>query len=360
MKMNLLYFYNMRPFRLMVALLLLMASPSLRGAEPPVDQHNHQVHGLSGPTFSDPAVLAVVPEGWERKPVKHEPAQAKADLVVALGQQSHPIFKEIIQKYARKHGLIIHLTEGTCGITAGKLLRKTVDLGAFCCPPGQSDRLPGLEFHTLGVSPIAVIVHPDNPLTDVSLRQARQLFQGHITRWSGAGTPATSAIRHQLVQPVARLHCKTRPGHWRLLLANEDHFSPRLFEVGVIPDMISQIAHNPRAVGYEVPFMVKYHAFRGHVRMLKIDGHHPTDLDSVATQKYPFYRTYHLTSWKDGTPASREAKKLIAFMRDYIERHGKKVGFVSPSRLKRAGWRFRGEELIGEPGGKQARKPAPG
>jgi len=305
-------------------------------------------HSPNPPGFSDPDVLAPVPDDFSSRPLKHDPEHHDADLVLALGQQTHPIFKDLIPEYARQHNLNIVVKHGTCGITAGRLRKKSVNIGAYCCPPGHHDRLPGLEFHSLGISPIALIVHPDNPLEDITLQQAREIFQGQLTHWTQVGHDDPREL-DRLVQPIGRLHCKVRPGHWRALLSNEDQFSPRLFEVGVIPDMISQVANNPSAIGWEVPLMVSYHKEKGAVRMLKVDGNKPTDLEYLASGQYPFYRTYHLTTWQKDDKAKRVALELIRYLQQYIEDNYQQVGYVSPSQLKKAGWKFRGDELIGEP-----------
>jgi ABC-type phosphate transport system substrate-binding protein len=229
------------------------------------------------------------------------------------------------------------------------LRKKSVDIGAFCCPPSQSDRLPGLEFHSLGISPIALIVHPANPLKNMTVKQARKVFQGQINHWSEL-EPKSSKIPQQIIKPVARLHCKIRPGHWRGLLNNEDEFSPRLFEVGVIADMISQVANNTGAIGFEVPLMVSYHGNKGLVRMLDIDGHNVTDLSYLLAGKYPFYRSYSLTTWKsDSKEKYRIAKELVNYLQQYIEKNHTEISYIPPSQLRLAGWKFSGDELVGGP-----------
>lgn len=306
--------------------------------------HVHQ-HS-DAPTFSDPDILSPVSKEWLNKKLNYDAANLKADLVVALGQQSYPIFKDLIKDYAKKNKLNIIVKPGTCGITAARLRKKSVDIGAYCCPPAKSDRLPGLEFHSLGISPIALIVHPENPLTNVSSKQARDIFKGQMTRWTQVANKKEESFK-QLIKPIARLHCKIRPGHWRGLLNDEDQFSPRLFEVGVIPDMISQVAHNTGAIGWEVPLMVSYHQEKGKVKMLKIDDHPATDLDYVLSGEYPLYRSYSLTTWRDNT--NPHAIKLVRFMQQHIEKAHTEIKYLPPSQLKKAGWKFQGGELISEP-----------
>lgn len=314
---------------------------------------NHDQSHSPAPAFSDPDSLAIVDKDWENKPFKHDKILKDADLVVALSQQSYPIFHELILEYAKKKHLNIVVKPGTCGITAGRLRKKSVEIGAYCCPPAKSDRLPGLKFHSLGISPIALIVHPDNPLINITSEQARAVFQGTPTQWSQIDKKQTNDFQ-QLIKPIARLHCKIRPGHWRGLLNNENQFSPRLFEVGVIPDMISQVSKNTGAIGWEVPMMVSFHQKKGRVKMLKIDGHEATDLKYVLSGKYPLYRSYSLTTWESNSgnqdiKMKTQAIKLVRFLQQHIEKVHSKVAFIPPSQLRRAGWKFKGDELIGEP-----------
>ena len=304
----------------------------------------HDGHHSHAETFSDPAVLAVVPDDWASKPIQHLDKYQDADLVVSLGQQSHPLFHKLIPQYAAEHNLKIVLEHGTCGITSGRLLKKKVDVGAFCCPPGTNDRLPGLKFYSLGISPIALVVHPDNPLENVGTKQAKEIFEGQISNWS-----EISPGNNQLIRPVGRLHCKIRPGHWRSLLENEDQFSPRLFEVGVIADMISQVSRSASSIGWETPLMVDAYQDKGNVKVLNIDGHSPADIDYVLSGQYPLYRSYSLTAWTAKSKINDEAIKLIQFLRQYVETVYKEVGFIPVSKLKAAGWQFLGDELVGEP-----------
>lgn len=301
-------------------------------------QHSH------APVFSNPDELAPVPDGWESRPIEYLGKHKGADLVVALGQQSFPLFRDLIQEYAKSNHLRIVVEQGTCGITSGRLLKKKVDVGAFCCPPSKTDRYPGIEFHSLGISAIALVVHPDNLLTNVSSEQAKKLFNGQIARWSELDPDSD-----HLVQPVGRLHCKTRPGHWRSLLNSGDEFSPRLFEVGVIPDMISQVSRNVGSIGWETPLMVDYHQKKGKVKMLYIDGKSPMDIENLARGNYPLYRSYTLTAWAADTEKSRRAKKLIRYLQRYVENIHKDIGFIPVSKLRAYGWKFKGDELIGEP-----------
>lgn len=301
---------------------------------------------LRGDAFSGHAQNANMPKGWADLPVTYNEKIGDADLVVSFGQQTFPALKHMVEKFAQENKLKIVIQSGTCGISAGKLLRKTIDTGAFCCPPGKNDRLPGLEFHTIAISPIAIITNETNTLENISLENARKIFQGKIQNWSNEKLDAdyTGSI-----QPIGRLHCKKRPGHWKLLLNSQSQFGPTLTEVGVIPDLISKVGRLENSISIETPYMVRAFAKPGTVKMLSVDNISPLDLDAVAQGKYPFYRVYSLTTWTNNESKKQLSLALIAYLKNYIEREYSQYTFVPVSKLKQNGWKFEGNELVAEP-----------
>ena len=200
------------------------------------------------------------------------------------------------------------------------------------------------KFHTIGIHPLSILVHPDNPIDNLSFTSIRKVFQGEISRWSEL------KWEDSLIQVVTRLHCKKRPGHWRLLLDKGDFFSPESRSVGAIEDMFSLVAQNPTAIGYEV--MWQAHRNAGKVKSINIDNMNPRDLDHLLAGKYPLYRVLYITTWEDQPLQKPHAGKLVDFIIDQIEQKGGPQGIIPVSQLKEAGWKFRGSELIGEPSAK--------
>jgi hypothetical protein len=307
------------------------------------------ISGLIGPAFTDLSEIMEMPAEWREQPIKYDPSVGKADLVITLDQHLYPAFLPLIRKYEKEHNLRIFINEGTCGISAGLLSRKAADIGGFCCPPGLTDRLPGLQFHTVGISALALLVHPDNPVDNITIEQAQQIFMGDIDRWSKLMTADGGRGANQPIQPIGRLHCKLRPGHWRLLLDNQDLFSASLREVGAIPDMITKVASSQKAIGYEVLWNLKRYKERGRVKALKIDDHSPFDKGELASGRYPLYRVYNLTTWNGDRVANPEAQKLVEYILQHSKRLDKDHSIIPASLLRQAGWKFEGNELVGGP-----------
>ncbi len=308
--------------------------------------------GFRGETFSDPNKQFSMPADWVDKRIVYdrEAERADADLAIVMDQDIYYTLLPMIQQFGKDHNLKIYIKEGTCGIAAGMLEKKSVDMGGFCCPPGPEDRLPGLKFHTMGIVAIAFFVNPANPVDNLSSAQLRDIYGGKTFRWSEIKTAAGISGPDWTIKAIGRLHCQKRPGHWRQVLDSDSQFSPRMLEVGSIPDMIAQVASSRDAIGWEVLTMAEKYRNMGSVKPLRIDGYLPSDSAALAALKYPFYRTYSLSTWVGKRVQNRHADDLVEFMKKEFDKlNADKYGFVSQERLRKAGWKFKGDELVGEP-----------
>lgn len=304
-------------------------------------------HSSTGPEFSDPTHRETLPKSWIKQPIQYREVPANSDLVITLDQHLYPALLPLIQDFSRQRGVQIAVKEGTCGVSAGALLDKKVDIGGYCCPPGETDRLPGLRFHTLGIAALALIVNPANPRLTISTEEARQIFSGKIAFWGEAANGNGESLPEiGTIQPVIRLHCKNRPGHWRLILSDEDHFSPLAQEVSTIPDMIKQVADQSKNIGFETLWMTRLHSSHP-VKILHINGYKPSDTQAVLDGNYPFFRTYNITTWDSDETRKLLAGELVLYIQSHFESIHSKYGFISSGRLRKAGWIFREDELVG-------------
>jgi phosphate transport system substrate-binding protein len=300
---------------------------------------------LVGPAFSNINHVVTMPDDWAQQPINRKDHPAGTDLVLSLDQYMYPSLLPLINQFASQKGLNIVIKEGTCGISAGKLKDRKADIAGFCCPPGETDRLPGLKFHTLAIASIALLVHPKNPISNVSFEQAQGLYQGKIERWGELTTKESGFNRR--VRPVARLHCKPRPGHWRLLLNDESLFTSRLHDVSSISDMVRSVSTLKSSIGYEILMMVKEH--NGVVKTININGQSPHNKTALLNGNYPLYRTFSMTSWSDSAAQNKQVAELINYLYKNLDRLDPQFGFIPRNDLVKAGWKFHGDELIAAP-----------
>ncbi|QWR76559.1 substrate-binding domain-containing protein [Candidatus Magnetomonas plexicatena] len=302
---------------------------------------------LRGAPFSDNKKIFKMSDEWMKAPIKYESWAKGADIAVALDQQIYPALLPLIREYEKQNGLKIAVEEGTCGIAAGAVSKKTVDISGMCCPPGEIDRLPGLKYFNLGIGSLAILVNKENPVENITKEELRTIFRGKIDKWSQL--KADKKGQDIEIKPIVRLHCKNRPGHWCLILGSEDLFSPRAMDVGSIADMLTQVASVKGAVGYETLWMVDHHNKKSVLKALSIDGLSPYDNTALISGKYNIYRTFNITVWDAPNLSNEKAKKLADYIMKNLEKIDKSYYIVPATQLRKAGWKFDGNELVGEP-----------
>jgi ABC-type phosphate transport system substrate-binding protein len=305
---------------------------------------------LGGRAFSPPSETIPMGDTWEAKGITHT-TDTEVDLAVVLDQQLYPAMGPMVEAFAKERGVKIAVQEGTCGVSAGVLANKTADMGGFCCAPTVTDRLPGLTYHTVGIGALALITHPSNPVSAVSLDEARALFGSNIRDWSELPMSGMKLGASEKVRAVARLHCKIRPGHWRLILDTEQQFGWNITEVSAIKDMISQVSSMPGSIGYETLWHIDHKGQQDNqpLKTLLVNDTDPRDLSAVATGKYPLYRVFNITSWGSGPAQSKLGTELAAYLVEHASQLDAKFAIIPAQDLRKNGWQFDGDELIGEP-----------
>jgi len=313
------------------------------------DTRSQDSSSLRGEAFTDPLKMVQMTKQWGEQPIRYDKWAKGSDIALSLDQHLYHAILPVIEAYAKDRGLKIAVQEGTCGVAGGMIVRKQVDIAGYCCPAGDVDRMPGLQYHTLGIAAVGILVNKDNPVSNLPLNTVRAIFQGKYFKWSEIMTENGKQGPDMLIQAVARLHCPNRPGHWRLLLDNPNLFGPRVNEVGTIEDMLAQIASNKGAIGHEVPWNIHRYGYTGKIKFINIDGYSPVVPEHLLTLRYDHYRTYILNTWEGKSTENPEAKKLVAYLLNAAEHLDSGYGIIPASQLRKNGWKFQGDELIGEP-----------
>jgi len=268
---------------------------------------------------------------------------SNVDLSISLDQQLYDLLAPAIHEYAHRHHLRIRLQRGTCGQSASALRRGLIDIGGFCCPPGRHDRLPGLRFHTLGIGALAILAHPKTDIRNLSQQQVAALFSGQTRRFTFV--KGRSPLPVYL---VTRLHCRSRPGHWHLILPREDNFFSLANQTGGIDEMLGAVRGYIGALGYETLYWTSQLA--PDLKIVHIDGLDPRDPQALLDGRYPYYRVFNITTWEGQNDTTAEhVASLLTWLRQRFARIAEDAGMIPADKLREAGWKFSGDELIGEP-----------
>ena len=163
------------------------------------------------------------------------------------------------------------------GITA--VQEGTCDIGLSSRALKDEEKAAGLKETILAYDGIAIIVHPDNPVSDLTLEQIAKLYTGEITNWKDVGGNDAEVV---LVGREAA--SGTRDG-FESITGTKDACQYRQ-ELTSTGDVITAVSQNPDAIGYASLASVK-----DTVKALNVNGVTPSEAtvkDGSYTVQRPF------------------------------------------------------------------------
>ena len=178
------------------------------------------------------------------------------------------------------------------GITA--VQEGTCDIGLSSRALKDEEKSAGLKETVLAYDGIAIIVHPDNPVSDLSVEQLAKLYTGEITNWKDVGGNDAEVV---LIGREAA--SGTRDG-FESITGTKDKCQYRQ-ELTSTGDVITAVSQNPDAIGYASLASVK-----DSVKALNVDGVTPGEA-TVKDGSYKVQRPFVLVTMegKELSPAAQ-------------------------------------------------------
>ncbi len=193
------------------------------------------------------------------------------------------IYKEVYPEMADVK-LNYNPTGSTAGIQAVQEGRCDVGLSSRDL---KDDEAAALTSTVCAIDGIAVVVHPENPVVDLTLEQIGKLYRGEIANWSevgGADAPVVCIGREN--------GSGTRDG-FESITGTEDTcvYSQELSSTG---DIITTVSSNPNAIGY-----ASLSAVSDKVKAVTVEGVAASEA-TVQDGSYAIQRNFVMVTPKDG------------------------------------------------------------
>ena len=174
------------------------------------------------------------------------------------------------------------------------------DIGLSSRDLKDEEKAAGLTGTVLAYDGIAVIVNPENPVSDLSVETITKIYTGEITNWSEIGGNDV-----EIVLIGREAGSGTRDG-FESITDTEDACKYRQ-ELTSTGDVITTVSQNPGAIGYASVASVK-----DTVKALTVDGIAATEAN-IKDGSYVVQRPFVLVT-KSDTKLSDAAQKFF----DYI------------------------------------------
>ncbi len=151
----------------------------------------------------------------------------------------------------------IAVTGGGSGTGIAALINGTVDIANASRPMKDNEieaaRGNGIDpvEHVVAIDALAIIVHPDNPVSRLTLGQLSDIYTGRISNWKDVGGRDA---------PIVLLSRETNSGTHVYFLEevvrngdkeNEDIFAPQTLLMPSSVGITSELRRNPNAIGYD-------------------------------------------------------------------------------------------------------------
>lgn len=174
------------------------------------------------------------------------------------------------------------------------------DIGLSSRKLKDEEKAKGLEETVLALDGIAIIVNPQNNITDLSVENVSKIYTGEITNWKEIGGEDA-----EIVIIGREAGSGTRDG-FESITDTKDKCKYRQ-ELTSTGDVITTVAGNPNAIGYASLASVKET-----VKAVSIDGVKPSE-ETIKDGSYVVQRPFVLVTKKDAKLS--ESAKLFF---DYV------------------------------------------
>ena len=174
------------------------------------------------------------------------------------------------------------------------------DIGLSSRDLKAEEKETGLSAVVLAYDGIAVIVNPENPISDLSVEDIAKIYKGEITNWSEIGGNDA-----EIVLIGREAGSGTRDG-FESITDTEDACKYRQ-ELTSTGDVITTVSQNPGAIGYASVASVK-----DSVKAVTVDGVAATE-ENIKNGSYVVQRPFMLVT-KTDTPLSDAAFKFFTYI----------------------------------------------
>ena len=165
--------------------------------------------------------------------------------VLCVGSTSmEEVMKTLAEQFGNDNdGVTVNVEGGGSGAGVEAALNGTADLGLASRALKDEEKSQGLVETELALDGIAIIVHPDNPVADLTVEQIAQIYTGEISNWS-----EVSGSDGEIARIGREDSSGTRDGFESITGTDGAcQYTEELTSTGTV---IEAVRNNPNAIGY--------------------------------------------------------------------------------------------------------------
>jgi phosphate transport system substrate-binding protein len=248
-------------------------------------------------------------------------AFAKDTIVVNGSTTVLPIGQATAEAYMKKDANVnISISGGGSGNGIKALIDKTTQVAMSSremkkeeVELAKSKSINPLE-HKVAIDALTPIVHPSNPVTDLTLEQLSLIYQGKITNWKEVGG------KDMQIVVISRDTSSGTYESWQEKVLHKEKVTPRAQLQASSGAVVQAVSKNRYAVGY-----VGIGYVNKSIKTVKVNGVEANDKNALSGT-YPIARPLYM--YTDGEPKGAVASYLKFVKGSDGQKIVKKEGFV--------------------------------
>jgi phosphate transport system substrate-binding protein len=167
----------------------------------------------------------------------------------------------------------------TAGINA--VVDGTADVGMSSRELTADELAKGLKTYEIAIDGIAIIVNKDNPITNLSTAQVRDIYAGNITNWKQVdGNDA------EIFVVTREPGSGTRGAFEELVMQKKADITTNAITQGSTGSISAYVETSKNAIGY-----ISYGSLKDNVKALQVDGVAPTT-QTIKDKSYKVQRPF--------------------------------------------------------------------
>ena len=253
------------------------------GAEEPAAEEATQAPATEAPAEEAPAAEEL------SGTVNVNGSTSMADVIAALTEGFNEINPDVQINYTGSGS-----GAGIEGVLAG-----TCDLGLSSRALSEDEKGQGAVENIVAKDGVAVVINPENTVTELSTEQIAAIYTGEITNWSEVGGPDAE------IAVLGRDSASGTRSAFEEILGIEDA-CVYLNEYSSTGDVIGNVASNPNAIGY-----ASLSAVDDSVVAVAVNGVTPTEA-TVADGSFAIQRPFVIVT-VEGTELSAAAQAFLDY-----------------------------------------------
>jgi len=234
-------------------------------------------------------------------------AFAAESIVIKGSTTVLPIAQAALEAYMKKNpGVQISLSGGGSGEGIKALIDKTTDIATSSREIKKEEitlaETKGVKpvTHVVAYDAIIPVVHPKNKVTNLSIDQLSQIYQGKITNWKEVGGEDLKIV------VISRDSSSGTFESWDHFIMKKAKVIPQAQMLASNGAIVTAVSKNRYAIGYLGMGYVNKS-----LKPLPVDGV-KASVETALSKKYPLSRELYM--YTDGEPTG-EVAKFIAFVK---------------------------------------------